>query len=290
LGESKLKSVQQDIIDAWAKAQQAMEDYGDEGESVETILNKIKKKLEEVTTETNNAASAAGGLGSALGEVGDVADDVGAKIDDILLAIETARKGMKEVRDVATTTSSYTTAKAAALAKNAGITITDTSKSATEKQNPRPDHTGVAVEKRGNQDIQDQKRLGLASDEVVRILKVGESVVPKDRNKGSIARNSDLVNEENENKDISDKLANWVDLVKESTQSNFESLSSSPNVVESSSNPVSVSIGDTIIQGNADDSVVAKLNEVKKSVVTEVFDKINKHTNLSGFRNVKRYV
>ena len=114
------------------------------------------------------------------------------------------------------------------------------------------------------------KALGLKSDEVVRILKTGEAVIPKEQNLQRLNSNSlmssDINNRTNE------------------LSKGYQSYSTNNN------SNINISIGDTIIQGNADNSIIGKLNEYKKCIINEVFSKINKHTDLSGFRSVKRYV
>lgn len=154
---------------------------------------------------------------------------------------------------------------------------------------PYEQHTGATNILKREKDRQLQKDFNLKSDEVVRVLKVGESVIPKGRNKGSIARNSDIVNAEKSGQSNNNDFISWINVLKESMQNRFES-SVEPSSSSTNISPIDVSIGDIIIQGNADNSIIDKLNEARLDIVKEVFTKINKHTNLSGFRNVKSYV
>ena len=151
-------------------------------------------------------------------------------------------------------------------------------------------HTGVSNVSKNEKDKELNKNFKLKSDEVVRILKVGESVVPKDRNKGSIARNSDIVNAENSGKSGNKEFIDWINILKESMQNRFEDSITSKSSTSTNISPIDVSIGDIVIQGNADKTTVNELNNIRNSIVKDIFAKINKHTNLSGFRNVKSYV
>ena len=119
--------------------------------------------------------------------------------------------------------------------------------------------------------------MGLKSDEVVRVLKVGEAVIPKEKN---------LQNIKNTNTEIEN-----IKNIKSNTSNNVQKITNSSSKNYITESPVtSVSIGDIVIQGNADSSTVGKLSEIRDSLIKDVFAKINKHTNLSGFRNVKSYV
>ena len=114
------------------------------------------------------------------------------------------------------------------------------------------------------------KALGLQSDEVVRILKVGEAVIPKEENIKRLSNNSLLGQ-------------NIISRTNEISK-NYQSYSND------NSSRLNISIGDTIINGEFDGTVISKLNEYKKSIVNEIFSRINKHTNLSGFRNSRNFV
>ena len=131
-------------------------------------------------------------------------------------------------------------------------------------------HTGTEYVSKNSTDDYYAKEFDLKPDEVIRILKVGEAVIPKNENLRRIKESSNF----------EDNVINKT--MKISKTSQTYSSNDNSNVV--------ISIGDTIIQGSADENIIGKLNEYKKSIVSEVFSRINKHTNLSGFRSVKRYV
>ena len=153
-----------------------------------------------------------------------------------------------------------------------------------------PYHTGTSYVSKVEKDKELNKDFKLKSDEVVRVLKVGESVVPKDRNKGSSARNSDMVNAENSGKSDNKEFIDWVNILKENIQSRFENSVTPKSSMSTNISPIDVSIGDIVIQGNADKTTVNELNNIRNSIVKDIFAKINKHTNLSGFKNIKGYV
>lgn len=131
-------------------------------------------------------------------------------------------------------------------------------------------HTGTEYVSKNSTDDYYAKEFDLKPDEVIRILKVGEAVIPKNENLRRIKESSNF----------EDNVINKT--MKISKTSQTYSSDDNSNIV--------ISIGDTIIQGSADENIIGKLNEYKKSIVSEVFSRINKHTNLSGFRSVKRYV
>ena len=131
-------------------------------------------------------------------------------------------------------------------------------------------HTGTDYVSKNSTDDYYAKEFDLKPDEVIRILKVGEAVIPKNENLRRIKESSNF----------EDNVINKT--MKISKTSQTYSSDDNSNIV--------ISIGDTIIQGSADENIIGKLNEYKKSIVSEVFSRINKHTNLSGFRSVKRYV
>lgn len=155
---------------------------------------------------------------------------------------------------------------------------------------PQTEHTGTSYISKVEKDRKLNTDFKLKSDEVVRVLKVGESVVPKDRNKGSIAKNSDLVNAENSGKSDNKEFIDWINILKENMQNRLEDSVTPKSSMSTNISPIDVSIGDIVIQGNADKTTVNELNNIRNSIVKDIFAKINKHTNLSGFKNIKGYV
>ena len=122
-------------------------------------------------------------------------------------------------------------------------------------------HTGTNYVKKASSWLDDM--LGLAPNETAAILKEGEAVIP------------DYNNPANPSSSFSyGKMA--------------ESMSKSAGYTNNSNdNSATVSIGDIVIQGNATEDTIAQLNKVRKQIVDDVFKTINKHTNMSGYRNVR---
>lgn len=122
-------------------------------------------------------------------------------------------------------------------------------------------HTGTNYVKKANTWLDDM--LGLAPNETAAILKEGEAVIPDYNNPANPASNFSY-----------GKMA--------------ESMSKSITYSNSNSDDsASVVIGDIIIQGNADSTIVDKLDKVRKQIVDDVFKTMNKHTNMGGYRSVK---
>lgn len=109
---------------------------------------------------------------------------------------------------------------------------------------------------------------GIKDDETLSILKVGEAVVPKDENLKMTPSGNYL------DKEVSDNLSK---------------MTSKTNYISNNSSDSSFSIGDIIIQGNADENTVLALKKERENIVQSVFDRIQSHTQRSGFRNMKLY-
>ena len=122
-------------------------------------------------------------------------------------------------------------------------------------------HEGTNYVKKANTWLDDM--LGLAPNETAAILKEGEAVIPDYNNPANPSSNFSY-----------GKMA--------------ESMSKSTGYTNNSNdNSASVSIGDIVIQGNADNGVVEKLDQIRKQIVNDVFKTMNKHTNMGGYRSVK---
>lgn len=233
-----------DITQKWNIAKAALKEYGDQGLGLQKILDILAQKVDEISNKTSSAGSGFGGWYAGVDKTNTALDDTAEKLDKIKKTIHTLDdvdillKGSEKGKNIP------------------GIT---------------KNHTGTDYVAMNANDRLLNKSLGLKSDEVVRILKVGEAVIPKERNLKRLRENSDFV----ENSSL-----RRVSELSETSQGS----------ISDNSSHVSISIGDTIVQGDADNNVVNRLNEYKKSLVNEVFSRINKHTNLSGFRSSKRYV
>lgn len=228
-----------DITQKWNIAKAALKEYGDQGLGIQEILDILAQKVETIASKTSSAGSSFKTWNDSLNDTKLSLE----QIDDLLkktATIESAQGISNQAKNV-------------------------------QKEFMTKNHTGTDYVAMNANDRLLNKSLGLKSDEVVRILKVGEAVIPKERNLKRLRENSDFV----ENSSL-----RRVSELSEVSQRG----------ISDNSSHVSISIGDTIVQGDADNNVVNRLNEYKKSLVNEVFSRINKHTNLSGFRSSKRYV
>lgn len=234
-----------DITQKWNIAMDALDKYGKKGVGIQGILDILAQKIETIASKTSSASSGFGGWYTGVDKTNTALDDTAEKLDKIKKTIRTLDdvdiflKGSEKGKNIAP-----------------GIT---------------KNHTGTDYVAMNANDRLLNKSLGLKSDEVVRILKVGEAVIPKERNLKRLRENSDFV----ENSSLR-RLSELSEV--------------SQGGISDNSSHISISIGDTIVQGDADNNIVNRLNEYKNSLVNEVFSRINKHTNLSGFRSSKRYV
>lgn len=238
-----------DITQKWNIAMTALDEYGKKGIGIQGILDILAQKIETIASKTSSA-------GSSFKTWNDSLNDAKSSLVEIATRMRKVNELLKEAGAFD------------------GIPIHEAPSNRpnnVKKELFTKNHTGTDYVAMNANDRLLNKSLGLKSDEVVRILKVGEAVIPKERNLKRLRENSDFV----ENSSL-----RRVSELSEVSQGS----------VSDNSSHVSISIGDTIVQGDADNNVVNRLNEYKKSLVNEVFSRINKHTNLSGFRSSKRYV
>lgn len=119
-------------------------------------------------------------------------------------------------------------------------------------------HAGTDYVKKANSWLDDM--LGLAPNETASILKVGEAVIPDYANPFNPSNNSSI------------PISRTPSMPSSNTQQD---------------NSVNIKIGDIVIQGDADENTVLKLNKQKESIVQEIFKRINKHTFMNGYKNVR---
>jgi hypothetical protein len=236
--------IDRDIIDKWEVAQGAIEKYNGICNGTQQILEHLAGQLEEISEKSNNMSS---GMQRYANSVKDAHDNV----LELKKEIQRINKESKDME----------------LSGGMSFKYGGSSSGMYEKSHTGEDY----VQPRDDEDRKISKAMGLKSDEVVRILKVGEAVIPKNENLQRLKSNPQMLSQ------------NTVYRTNEISK-NSQSYSTDNR------SDINISIGDTIIQGNADNNVINKLGEYKKAIVNEVFSKINKHTNLSGFRSVKRYV
>lgn len=238
-----------DITQKWNIAMTALDEYGKKGIGIQGILDILAQKIETIASKTSSA-------GSSFKTWNDSLDNAKSSLVEIATRMRKVNELLKEA-------GSFDGIPTHEVQSNRPNNV--------KKELFTKNHTGTDYVAMNANDRLLNKSLGLKSDEVVRILKVGEAVIPKERNLKRLRENSDFV----ENSSL-----RRVSELSEVSQGS----------VSDNSSHVSISIGDTIVQGDADNNVVNRLNEYKKSLVNEVFSRINKHTNLSGFRSSKRYV
>lgn len=111
--------------------------------------------------------------------------------------------------------------------------------------------------------------LGVKDNETLAILKVGEAVIPSSQNSfsGKVAQEKYL------DENVHDNLSKLK--------------SSATRDISSYSSDMSISIGDIVINGNADQNTISALRKERESIVKSVFDRIQSHNQRSGFRNMK---
>lgn len=245
---------------AWDKCYSAMDKYGYLGNTVQEILDGINYRTEEIVKE--NAA-----IEDSIKSIENQLDALKTKYD----AATASAKQLAAANDAATQ-SANNLAAARAAAANAGTTATaskpakgsSVSSGSTRvngHQTMTVFHEGTNYVKKANTWLDDM--LGLAPNETAAILKEGEAVIPDYNNPANPASNFSY-----------GKMA--------------ESMSKSITYSNSNSDDsASVVIGDIIIQGNADSTIVDKLDKVRKQIVDDVFKTMNKHTNMGGYRSVK---
>lgn len=245
-----------DITQKWNVAKAALKEYGDQGLGLQKILDILAQKVDEISNKTSSAGSGFGGWYTGVDKTNTALDDTKSSLVEIATRMRKVNELLKEAGAFD------------------GIPIHEAPSNRpnnVKKELFTKNHTGTDYVAMNANDRLLNKSLGLKSDEVVRILKVGEAVIPKERNLKRLRENSDFV----ENSSL-----RRVSELSEVSQGG----------ISDNSSHISISIGDTIVQGDADNNIVNRLNEYKKSLVNEVFSRINKHTNLSGFRSSKRYV
>ena len=252
--------IDSDIVIMWGKAYDALSKYGYLGNTVQEILDGISYRTEEIVKE--NAA-----IEDSIKSIENQLDALKTKYD----AATASAKQLAAANDAATQ-SANNLAAARAAAANAGK-VTTVSKPAkgssvssgstrvSGHQTMAVFHEGTNYVKKANTWLDDM--LGLAPNETAAILKEGEAVIPDYNNPANPSSNFSY-----------GKMA--------------ESMSKSITYSNSNSDDsASVVIGDIIIQGNADSTIVDKLDKVRKQIVDDVFKTMNKHTNMGGYRSVK---
>lgn len=247
--------VDSDIIQKWNLAYKALDEYGYLGVGVQGVLEGIANKCIDVENQ-NNAIEQS---------IKDIENQMSILEDQYNAAVEAAKKladASNSARDAANDAiSAYNQMQnmqnqtSHRLASGAGYSVN------TLYQKPAVYHSGTDYVKPASSWL--NKMLGLNEDETAAILKKGEAVIPDYAN----PFNSD-----------------------NSSNNNFypKSPSTLTNIPSSDiENNYRVEIGDIIVQGDADEGVVRKLNKVKDEIVNDVFKTYIKLQNIGGYKNTR---
>lgn len=273
----QINFVDEDVIQKWDEAYKVLDKYGYKTIGVKEVLEQLTRQVEQAVQKTKDLESAAGGAGSAasgaaknfekfsppLREANNLFVEMVKNANKLERAALNSKEALQDMID-ADKEAGYYEGKV----KNDIAKINNKNKNSITATTR---HSGIDYEISTDEDRRIGKQLGLESDEVVRILKTGEAVIPREENLQRLKGKSVSIN----------------DSVLKRTG---ELSSMSKKYISNDNSNLSITIGDTIIQGSADSDTVRKLENYKKSIVNDVFSKINKHTNLSGFTSVKRYV
>ena len=237
-----------------------MDKYGYLGGTVQEILDGITYRTEEIVKE--NAA-----IEQSIKSIENQLDALKTKYD----AATASAKALASANNAAAASQNALNAANAAATPTPtptptktkkGTSLSSSSTKVTGHQVAAIYHTGTNYVKKANSWLDDM--LGLGPNETAAILKEGEAVIP------------DYDNPSNPSSNFSyGTMAESMS--KSTTYSNNSSTDQSASVV----------IGDIVINGNATEDIVEKLNKVRKEIVSDVFSTINKHTNMAGYRNVK---
>lgn len=286
----------------WNLAYAAMDEFGQEGMGVQAILEHIATQMYAIENETNNATGAAGALGGALGTAGYEAEKLSYQMTEVerkakaaadaIAQMKAAQResyeteydsGSKYSEDYKTSVSpvinkgplpnndntivygnSYKKTSTSS-SKSIGATYKkSTTAFANTLKSAKKSHSGEPYVKKVNTPW--DEALGLSSNETLRILKVGERVIPSEQNlhRGSTS--------------LLDGNASAV------TSSMSRAVN---NISSKEGESINLSIGDIVIEGNADKETVEALKKERESLIQGVFDRIQKHNKTSGFRNMK---
>ena len=244
----------QNIVDKTAELEQKMKDVETQISAVDDKMKDIKNDADGVNNSLSKTNNYLGGYGGIIDNTNKFAENAARAREELEYAnieIGDMYNGLKKIEDVSLGSHTW---------YNPG-----------NNTNISKYHTGTSYVQKSDEDRKVSKAMGLKSDEVVRVLKVGEAVIPKNENLNRLRSQENIVNQN-------------------ASYRTNEIIKNSQSYSTDNSSRLSISIGDTIIQGSADNNIIGKLNEYKKSIVSEVFSRINKHTVLSGFRNTKSYI
>lgn len=237
-----------DVKQAWDRCYEALDEYGYLGVGVQGVLTGIAVRTAEI--EKQNEI-----IENSIKDIENQLDVLKQKYD---AATQAAKEQAAAAQEAA---NAYNTLAAAA--QNAANAQKNTSGGGgggvNKQQSVKLYHNGTDYVKKANSWLDDM--LGLGPNETAAILKVGEAVIPDYANPNATSFGTQSFS---------------VDKPK---------LVGAP--ISNQDNSVTIKIGDIIIQGDADENTVAKLNRTKESIIQEMFKRINKHSMMNGYKNVR---
>lgn len=245
-----------DVVQMWNKAYESLDKFaGEDGtirvqnalEDITTQMNELEKKTDGVAESFKTASGYISDAAEALKDYNNESDNkedgrIHSTYDRIMADKNKPKKSKPLVQEVPGLPGVYTFV-------------------------PKS-HTGEDFVKKTQSPF--DKLLGLKPDETLRILKVGERVIPAEQN---------FQNLQPDDYEINKNISN-----------NVSKISKGSKVVPNNdSGSVSVVMGDINIEGNADQTTIQALKKERESIIRGVFDRIEKHGRQSGFRNMKLF-
>lgn len=232
-----------------------MDEYGYLGVGVQGILTGITERTAEIEEQNKIIENSIKSIENEL-------DILKKKYDAATAAAKQQAAAAREAEAAANAAAAASNAAAAA-AQNAANAQNSAkgggSGGVHKEQSVKLYHNGTDYVKKANSWLDDM--LGLGPNETAAILKVGEAVIPDYANPNATSFG---------------------------TQSfSVDKPKSVGAPISNQDNSVTIKIGDIIIQGDADENTVAKLNKTKESIIQEMFKRINKHSIMNGYKNVR---
>lgn len=243
--------VDQDIINKWNLAYAALDKFaGPDGLiKVQDTLEYLAKQANDFADQIEKANEKAKNLSSSLG-------GASGSMGDLVNQTNKLADALKEVNyqnEIIPEHVKYNTEH------KLGVVVPEISKY----------HEGTKFVKKKKTPY--DEALGVKDNETLAILKVGEAVIPSNQNSFSGKAAQEKYLDEN----VHDNLSKLK--------------SSATRDISSYSSDMSISIGDIIINGNADQNTISALKKERENIVQSVFSRIQSHNQRSGFRNMKLY-
>lgn len=277
----------QDVVNAWEDAYFVLEKYTQFGQidtvyALETIAQRLRdaqeeqdrlSRLEEESADlADDVADAVGGIGDAAYGASNGINQMTANLYDAAAAAKSAAKEIDKIWDRGSEYSGVGSHRGYTLpnkTRNGAKNQTSGSSSKTSGKTAfayvKHSHSGEDYVTKETTPLDDL--IGLKPNETLRVLKVGEAVLSPEENASRLQVTPDMLNT-----DISEKSSK---------------MSNSHNYSNDSS--VAISVGDIVINGNADKATIEALKQERDSIIQGVFKRIQGHTIQSGYRNAKKF-